>query len=490
MSDQSWKVIAPYNWKTPRDANAITALSAPTQSASGKFKTGNVTSGAGNTLTPTQPTAAVAPVLPTGPVATSSTQTVTAQQMQAMGLVDAQSTSAKALPASVGQNGGLTVTPPESLQATAPVAKDVILPDWIVQVDQNMVKKKDRPLCAVPGAAVSCSGLNPSDLDKVQLTVTWSQDMTSGEQETALEKYQEKVNHIANGKDKEGKPLYDEKRHGVTDEERKALNDLYQLSKAMEPGATNNRSGTKLTPQENLTFITAGGVCMSLSGDAQLTCLNGVVDLGKMTNQSGDKGFLNYLGDFTGPGNRPKYYAPVPSAGRPNTLPSGNWPPRPGAGGGGCTCGNQEIVDAANESLSGPYNTVFRTGFEGAPFYCERWTSQVMSTTSFSQEFGQHHARSAIKTGLNFKNSKTSSAWNDFGRYEDLQAGDIIYWNYGSGGSGHVGIYIGNDEVAGNNLVSYGKSKKTDARGVESIYSLGGKPSGFVRFGQGGCVCK
>jgi len=54
-----------------------------------------------------------------------------------------------------------------------------------------------------------------------------------------------------------------------------------------------------------------------------------------------------------------------------------------------------------------------------------------------------------------------------------LKAGDLIYKTVGSGGFGHVGIYLGDNKVAENSSVHWRASGNRDARGIRSLTAFG-----------------
>lgn len=111
-------------------------------------------------------------------------------------------------------------------------------------------------------------------------------------------------------------------------------------------------------------------------------------------------------------------------------------------------------------------NALTARGFETRPGWCQRWVKQVLLSAGISSEMAVEGAPSARAA---------------FERYERLglampkgtmaQIGDILYKvNPNDGKYGHVGIYVGNLEVAENSSAHW-NGERPDARGKRGLRS-------------------
>jgi hypothetical protein len=121
---------------------------------------------------------------------------------------------------------------------------------------------------------------------------------------------------------------------------------------------------------------------------------------------------------------------------------------------------NQRIADAADAAMHDP--TV-----ESTPGYCSRFVRQVVSKVYDNQYRGLFGA-SAIDTGHNFKRAGLDASVTQLGQ---LEIGDILFKMQGSGGFGHVGIYVGARGVASNSSTPIGRV--SGAKGYRTLGQWG-----------------
>jgi len=121
---------------------------------------------------------------------------------------------------------------------------------------------------------------------------------------------------------------------------------------------------------------------------------------------------------------------------------------------------NQKLADAAQAAMTNP-------SIERQKGYCSRFVRQVVASVYGNQYAGLFGA-SAIDTGNNFKHAGFSVPVT---RPDDLQIGDILFKMTGSGGFGHVGIYVGAKGVAENSSTSLGRI--SGAKGYRTLEQWG-----------------
>jgi hypothetical protein len=123
------------------------------------------------------------------------------------------------------------------------------------------------------------------------------------------------------------------------------------------------------------------------------------------------------------------------------------------------TMANQKIADAAIAAMNDP-------SVESKPGYCSRFTRQVVSKV-YGEKYRGLFGASAIDTGKNFRRAGLDVNVDA----KQLEPGDILFKMRGSGGFGHVGIYVGDRGVAENSSTSLGRVK--GAKGFRTLGQWG-----------------
>jgi hypothetical protein len=98
------------------------------------------------------------------------------------------------------------------------------------------------------------------------------------------------------------------------------------------------------------------------------------------------------------------------------------------------------IPDTANEPLAiAARKAVKDPAFEGKPGYCQRFVRQVMQSI-YGRRYNAYYQDSARETAEEFREHGIGFKPNGDTAYHQ---GDILYKETGSGGFGHVGIWVG-----------------------------------------------
>ncbi|TXH44677.1 MAG: hypothetical protein E6Q97_32365, partial [Desulfurellales bacterium] len=132
---------------------------------------------------------------------------------------------------------------------------------------------------------------------------------------------------------------------------------------------------------------------------------------------------------------------------------------------------NDKILSTAIEGLAGP-------GFEKASGWCSKWVREVLKK-AVGVESQKLFGSTAIATERNFAQAGYSMKAT-IGNMQQLKPGDLVFYAGDKSGAGHVGVYAGNGQVAGNNQID-GKDGR-DARGLRGLYELG-TPTSIARYG-------
>lgn len=132
---------------------------------------------------------------------------------------------------------------------------------------------------------------------------------------------------------------------------------------------------------------------------------------------------------------------------------------------------NDKILSTAIEGLAGP-------GFEKASGWCSKWVREVLKK-AVGSESQKLFGSTALSTERNFAQAGYSMKAT-IGNMQQLKPGDLVFYAGDKSGAGHVGVYAGNGQVAGNNQID-GKDGR-DARGLRGLYELG-TPTSIARYG-------
>ena len=132
---------------------------------------------------------------------------------------------------------------------------------------------------------------------------------------------------------------------------------------------------------------------------------------------------------------------------------------------------SNKIAEQARAALSAE-------GFPTRNNLCQKWARMVVQKAIghrfdavLQKPSAKEAAFSLANAGLAFPSAQIEARGG-------LKPGDLLYKTTGSGGFGHVGIYLGNGKVGENSTVHWLKSGKRDARGVRTLAQFG--PFQFV----------
>lgn len=120
------------------------------------------------------------------------------------------------------------------------------------------------------------------------------------------------------------------------------------------------------------------------------------------------------------------------------------------------------IVQSAVSGLSATWT-------ESIAGFCSRWVRQVMGNATGGKT-NRLFGSSAKASEKLWQAAGMSHSLASLGGAKGLKPGDVLFQGFGSGGYGHVGIYLGNGKVAENSTRYGGKG---DARGVTDLASFG-----------------
>ncbi len=120
---------------------------------------------------------------------------------------------------------------------------------------------------------------------------------------------------------------------------------------------------------------------------------------------------------------------------------------------------NQRLANAAIAAVTDP-------SVEQKKGFCSRFVRQVTQKV-YGDEYRSLFGASAIETGHNFRDAGlTVNA-----TASTIEVGDILFKMTGSGGFGHVGIYVGEKGVAENSSTSIGRVQ--GAKGFRTLAQMG-----------------
>jgi hypothetical protein len=103
---------------------------------------------------------------------------------------------------------------------------------------------------------------------------------------------------------------------------------------------------------------------------------------------------------------------------------------------------NLKLAEAAK-------NAVYSGDFELEKGYCSRFVRQVVESV-YNEKYSELFGASAIQTGKNFIGAAMTTT-------DKVEPGDILVKMTGSGGFGHIGIFVGDDKVAENSSTKFGR---------------------------------
>lgn len=112
-------------------------------------------------------------------------------------------------------------------------------------------------------------------------------------------------------------------------------------------------------------------------------------------------------------------------------------------------------------------------GFPTREHLCQQWARMVVESALGGKPMGQPNPPSARTCALRLLERNLAFPAAQIAGHGGLQPGDLLYKTLGSGGSGHVGVYVGPDQVAENSSYHWNKSGGTDARGIRTLAQFG-----------------
>lgn len=148
--------------------------------------------------------------------------------------------------------------------------------------------------------------------------------------------------------------------------------------------------------------------------------------------------------------------------------------------------GDQAAVKAITENTVGTPKTT-RSGVNAAKAgYCSGWTWRTWTDLHGMQD-DKLFGATANETEGRFRGAGQFAPWN-LAAQQSLKAGDLVFYPpTKSVPQGHVGMYVGNGMVAGNNYVTYQQRGGLFANGMATGYDKAGRPvdaRGLVSIGQ------
>lgn len=114
-----------------------------------------------------------------------------------------------------------------------------------------------------------------------------------------------------------------------------------------------------------------------------------------------------------------------------------------------------------------------KAGYPTTNNLCQKFARLVVEKVLGGKPMGSPNPLSATAAAHKLLAEGKAFPASDLARHGGLQAGDLLYKTQGSGGFGHVGIYIGDGKVVENSTVHWKRSGGKDARGVRSLKEFG-----------------
>jgi hypothetical protein len=127
---------------------------------------------------------------------------------------------------------------------------------------------------------------------------------------------------------------------------------------------------------------------------------------------------------------------------------------------------NNAIAQAALGALTA-------SGYPVTNNLCQKFARMVVQKVVGHQFDAVLQKASAKEAALSLYHAGIAFPKSQLAAKGGLQAGDLLYKTVGSGGFGHVGIYIGDNKVAENSSVHWKASGGRDARGVRTLAAFG-----------------
>ncbi len=121
------------------------------------------------------------------------------------------------------------------------------------------------------------------------------------------------------------------------------------------------------------------------------------------------------------------------------------------------------------------------SGFPTHHSLCQQFAREVCEHALGGKPMGEPNPDSAKHCALHLLEEGKAFRVSELEKRGGLKPGDLLYKTVGSGGSGHVGIYLGDDKVAENSSVHWNRTKKLypddpqkwDARGIRTLKAFG-----------------
>jgi len=113
---------------------------------------------------------------------------------------------------------------------------------------------------------------------------------------------------------------------------------------------------------------------------------------------------------------------------------------------------------------------------EGYPTHnhlCQQFAREIVEHALGGRPMGSPNPNSAKDCAMRLLHNGIAFRASELHSHGGLQAGDLVYKTVGSGGDGHVGIFVGNGRIAENSTVHWNETNETDARGIRTLAQFG-----------------
>jgi hypothetical protein len=139
--------------------------------------------------------------------------------------------------------------------------------------------------------------------------------------------------------------------------------------------------------------------------------------------------------------------------------------------------GNAILVAAARVGLVAGHAPNTEENFPVKNTWCQKWVRLVIQSC-LGDEYDKYMRATAADTARAFIKGGYGFYATQLAQYGALRPGDILYKTVGSGGFGHVGIYLGRNSagqglVAENSTFHWNRTNGKDARGIRTLEQFG-----------------
>lgn len=124
------------------------------------------------------------------------------------------------------------------------------------------------------------------------------------------------------------------------------------------------------------------------------------------------------------------------------------------------------IAEQAHKALTAP-------GYPTTNGLCQKFARLIVQATEVGHKYDDDFQKSSAKEAAEAMLAAHPNFVFRFTPGMVIQPGDLLYKTVGSGGFGHVGVYLGSNEVAENSTYQWNKSGGKDARGIRTLNEFG-----------------